>query len=98
MTDYSSFVDRHGNIWAEVKIHGATGLAGDNYFTGANARPRTVAALLREIADDIDRLDPMKRLPDGNYALAREELLRRFAPPGREQTDAEAAAEEATWD
>jgi len=48
--DYSSHVDRFGNISVRVEIGRTAG-------TGVNAKPSTVAHFLRGLADDIEEGD-----------------------------------------
>jgi hypothetical protein len=62
MRDLRRYVDRHGNIHVHVEILGEDEF--NKHTTGASASPRTVANFLRELADDVDRLDPHQRLQE----------------------------------
>lgn len=54
MRDLSPQVDRFGNVAVHVAIGGGPGAA--ERETGASATPQTVAAFLRELADDVAAL------------------------------------------
>lgn len=54
MRDLSPQVDRFGSIAVDVTIGGGPGAT--DRVTGASASPQTVAAFLRELADDIAAL------------------------------------------
>jgi hypothetical protein len=53
--DLAEHVDRFGNISVDVAIGGGPGATGEKRSTGASATPATVAAFLRELADDVER-------------------------------------------
>ncbi len=52
--DLRDCVDRFGNIGADVMIGGGP-CAAEEWPTGASAPPATVAAFLRDLADDVAR-------------------------------------------
>lgn len=54
MRDLSPQLDTFGNISADVTLGGGPGAA--ERSTGASASPHTVAAFLRELADDVAAL------------------------------------------
>ena len=54
MRDLSPQVDRFGNIAVDVTVGGGPGVP--ERATGASASPQTVAAFLRELADDVAAL------------------------------------------
>jgi hypothetical protein len=53
----SEHMDKFGNISIHVEIGGGPGAAPETRPTGANARPRTVAGFLRDLADDVEALE-----------------------------------------